>query len=59
MAFFGLTIAIILGIVLYFSQNKMIYLPNPPMINSQSPETNPGGYRNPGERDLTYNDIYL
>lgn len=34
-------------------------MPNPPMINSQSPDTNPNGYRSPGERNMKYEDIYL
>lgn len=46
-------------VFLYFMQNKMIYMPNPPPINSQSPNTNPPGYRNPGERGLNYTDIWL
>lgn len=45
--------------LLYFLQNKMIYLPNPPAIDSQSPNTNPPNYRNPSERGLDYTDVWL
>jgi fermentation-respiration switch protein FrsA (DUF1100 family) len=46
-------------VFLYFMQNKMIYLPNPPSIDSQSPNTNPPSYRNPRERGLEYQDVWL
>lgn len=53
------SIIIIACVFLYLMQNKMIYMPNPPTIDSQSPNTNPQGYRNPSERGLTYTDVSL
>lgn len=39
---------------LYLGQNKLIY---PTSMPFQYPHQNPEGYRNPGERNLLYQDI--
>lgn len=52
-------VIIILCISLYFFQDKMIYQPNPITINLPTPDLNPEGYRNPQERGIPYEDVYL
>ncbi|OMJ93573.1 hypothetical protein SteCoe_3408 [Stentor coeruleus] len=50
---------ILIAVVLYFYQDKMIYQPNPVMINLPTPDLNPEGYRNPGERGIPYQDEFI
>lgn len=45
--------------LLYFYQNKMIYLPCPMGFPGKLPEDNPPGYQNPLDRNLPYDDVYL
>ena len=46
-------------VCLYIFQDKMIYQPNPPSINMPTPDLNPDGYRNPMERGIPYEDVYV
>lgn len=45
--------------LLYFYQNKMIYLPCPMGFPGLFPEDNPTGYQNPLERNLPYENVYI
>lgn len=50
---------VLLGIGLYFFQDKLIYQPNPMALNLPTPAHNPPKYKNPSERGMQYEDIYL
>ena len=45
--------AVILAFSLYFFQNKMIYQPNPIMMNFPTPDLNPDKYKHPKERGIS------
>jgi len=60
---FFITSATIIGVagvsltlLLYFFQNKILYLPGTP---NRLPSENEKGYRNPGESKLTYDDVVI
>lgn len=46
-------------VCLYLFQDKMIYQPNPITVNLPTPDLNPPGYRNPAERNIPYEDVYI
>lgn len=52
-------IALVLGMALYIWQDKLIYQPNPPVLNAQTPDDNPEPYRNPGERGIPYENVTI
>ena len=50
---------VLICILLYIFQDKMIFQPNPITINLPTPDLNPEGYRNPLERNIPYEDVYI
>ena len=46
-------------IVLYFSQNKMLYVPEAPSPEYKYPEMNPPGFRSPTEHNMDYEDVLV
>ena len=50
---------VLICVCLYLFQDKMIYQPNPVTINLPTPDLNPPNYRNPLERGIPYEDVYL
>lgn len=50
-------LAFVLGLALYIFQDKLIYQPNPPVLNAPTPDDNPEPYRNPGDRGISYENI--
>lgn len=50
-------VGIALG-TLYKYQNKILYQPNP-MSQFKRPDDNPGGYRNPAEHNLQYENMHF
>ena len=45
--------------ILYSIQNTLIYLPNHPSVELKHTENNPQGYRNPMERGIPFENVYL
>jgi hypothetical protein len=52
-------LAFVLGLALYIFQDKLIYQPNPPVLNSPTPDDNPEPYRNPGDRGIPYENVNI
>lgn len=52
-------VIVLLCICLFIFQDKMIYQPNPVTINLPTPDMNPEGYRNPMDRGMAYEDVYV
>ena len=50
---------VMIGACLYAFQDKMIYQPNPDSKNMPTPDMNAKGYRNPLERGIPYEDVYV
>lgn len=50
---------IILCLCFYIFQDKIIYQPNSMSENLRTPNLNPEGFRNPAERGIQYEDIYI
>jgi len=46
-------------VFLYLIQDKLLYIPEAPNQAFKYPENNPKSYRNPGERNIPYDDIYI
>ncbi len=46
-------------VMVYFMQNRMLYIPDAPNQAFRYPENNPKTYRNPGERNMQYEDTYI
>jgi hypothetical protein len=44
-------------LLIYFMQNRMLYVPYAPNQAFRFPENNPVTYRNPGERNMLYEDV--
>lgn len=53
---FVTAIFILILVLLYFYQNKILYIPNAP---SRNPHENPEGFRHPGEGKLEYEDVSI
>jgi len=53
--FVGLAAGVIM-VLLYFFQNKLLYIPDAP---NRQPSANPEGLRNPGEAGLNYEDVTI
>ncbi len=49
-------IVIALALV-YFFQNRLLYIPDAPNQAFRYPENNPPMYRNPAERSMLYEDV--
>lgn len=45
--------------MLFLMQNRMLYIPDAPNAAFKFPENNPKTYRNPGERNMTFDDVSL
>lgn len=48
-----------MAVGLYMFQNKMLYMPMMPGAPYKTPDDNPEGYRNPGERGIPYEDVMI
>lgn len=46
-------------LMVYFMQNRMLYIPDAPNQAFRYPENNPKSYRNPGERNMPYEDVIV
>jgi hypothetical protein len=46
-------------LMVYLMQNKMLYIPDAPNQAFKFPENNPKSYRNPGERNMTYDEVQI
>jgi hypothetical protein len=46
-------------LMIYFMQNRMLYIPYAPNQAFRYPESNPKTYRNPGERNMLYEDVKI
>jgi hypothetical protein len=46
-------------LMLYLMQDKMLYIPDAPNAAFRYPENNPKTYRNPSERNITYDDVSI
>lgn len=46
-------------LIIYFMQNRMLYIPDAPNQAFRYPENNPRTYRNPGERNMIYEDVTI
>lgn len=44
-------------VMVYLMQNRMLYIPDAPSQAFRYPENNPKTYRNPGERNMLYDDV--
>jgi len=49
--YFGFFVILAL-LMVYFMQNRMLYIPDAPNQAFRYPENNPKTYRNPGERNM-------
>lgn len=47
------------AMILHSTQDSLIYLPNHPSVDLKRPECNPIGYRDPGERNIPFEDVYF
>ena len=57
---FYLGIFVILALLLvFFMQNRMLYIPDAPNQQFRYPENNPRTYRNPGERNMLYDEVKI
>jgi hypothetical protein len=56
---YGLVFLLLMLVMVYFMQEKMLYGPEAPSKEYKFPEGNPVGFRNPGERGLNYEDAYI
>ena len=52
-------VVVVLGLALYVFQDKLIYQPNPMVINSPTPDTNPEPYRSPDDRNIPFETLYV
>ena len=50
---------IVLLVMVYFMQNRMLYIPDAPSAAMKFPENNPKTYRNPSERNMLYEDVVI
>ena len=48
-----------MAVGLYMFQNKMLYMPIMPGAPFATPDDNPENFRNPGERGIPYDDIWI
>ena len=55
----GLILVLAVVLLLFFFQNKLIYVPSFGKMIPQSMEDNPVGYRSPSERGLQFKDINI
>ena len=46
-------------VMVYLMQNKILYIPDAPSQAFRYPENNPRSYRNPGERNMLYDDVII
>jgi len=46
-------------LMVYLMQNRMLYIPDAPNQAFKYPENNPKTYRNPQERNMTYEDVVV
>lgn len=46
-------------VMLYFFQEKMLYNPDLPTKETKFPECNPRTFRDPGERNMPYENVYI
>jgi len=46
-------------LMVYFMQNRMLYIPDAPNQAFRYPENNPKTYRNPGERNMIYDEVSI
>ena len=46
-------------VMVYFMQNRMLYIPDAPNQAFRYPENNPKTYRNPAERSMLYEDVAI
>lgn len=57
--YYGSILLLIAILLLYFNQNKMLYVPNMPSPEMRFPESNPEKFRSPSEYDMTYEDVRI
>jgi len=50
---------VILLVMVFFMQNRMLYIPDAPSQAMRYPENNPKTYRNPSERNMLYEDVVI
>ena len=46
-------------LMVYLMQNRMLYIPDAPNQAFRYPENNPKTYRNPGERNMAYEEVVV
>ena len=46
-------------LMVYLMQNRMLYIPDAPNQAFRYPENNPKTYRNPGERNMQYEEVSI
>ncbi len=46
-------------LMVYFMQNRMLYIPDAPNQAFRYPENNPKTYRNPGERNMPFEEVSI
>lgn len=51
------SILVISFIAVYFIQNGMVYVPYSPSKAFRYPESNPAGFRHPGEKGMDYREV--
>ena len=57
--YYGLIFFILMLVLLYFMQGKMLYNPDFPSKEFKFPESNPRQFRNPTERNMDYEDAKI
>ena len=57
--FYGLFFLALSLLMVYLMQNRMLYIPDAPNQAFRYPENNPKSYRNPGERNMLYDDVSI
>jgi hypothetical protein len=57
MAMYAGFFCILALLMVYFTQDKMLYIPDAPNQAYRYPENNPKSYRNPGERNMLFEEV--
>ena len=55
----ALVLLCIMLVMVYFMQDKMLYNPDFPNKEFKFPESNPRGFKNPGERGMPFEEVYI
>jgi len=58
-AMYAAFFVVLLLVMVYLMQNRMLYIPDAPSQAMRFPENNPKTYRNPAERNMLYEDVVI